>query len=48
MRNSIHSKPNIVQMNYERRWQNPLEHYMQMEGKAEDWLCEECVDRFFF
>lgn len=44
-------EPNVVQMNYERRWRNHLEHYMQMEGEAENWLCaktQECVDRFFF
>ena len=29
-------EPNGVQMNYERRWKNHLEHYMQLEGEAED------------
>ena len=33
-----------MQMNYEGRWENHLEHYMQMEGEAlpeRDWGSDE-------
>jgi hypothetical protein len=37
-------EPNVVQMNYEGRWENHLEHYMQMEGEdlpERDWGSDE-------
>jgi hypothetical protein len=40
-------EPDVVQMNYEGRWENHLEHYMQMEGEAlpeRDWGSDEDWD----
>ena len=37
----------MVQMNYEARWENHLEHYMQMEGEPlpeRDWGEDEDED----
>jgi len=37
----------VVQMNYEARWENHLEHYMQMEGEPlpeRDWGEDEDED----